>query len=237
MDEMDKKIKVVWDKIKMQTSITKSGNCPDDKLLLHYTEGLLSESEKEKMEQHLLACDYCLNHIVVYEKLKQESLLQVPETPKAWIEKVVKMLPGKSVGEDVFDIVIKFAKEAIEIIKNPGNLIIAQGPAAVSVRGEAGVLSTDYITLSKYFPGVNTEIEIEQTDSSHVNIRIIATDKGSGTPVQSLRASLFDPFEETASFVFKDGEVAFNEMKLGRYIIKFMKRGEKTGEVSLDLRK
>ena len=235
MDEIDKRIKTLWEKLKKQEHVYRVGSCPDDTQLLHYIEGGLDEPEKEKVEQHLLSCDDCLNHIIVYEKLKQESLLQVPETPNAWIAKIIKMLPGKHVTEEVFDIVLRFAREAIEIIKNPGNLMIAAGPAAVPVRGEAGVVPADYITVSKSFSGINAEIEIEQTDSRHVNIRVIATYNVSGMPVQNMRANLFDPFEESASFVFKDGAVDFKEMKFGRYLIRFMKRREKLGEISLDL--
>lgn len=236
MDDIDQKIKVMWDKLKAEKLITDTGNCPDDRQLLRYVEGILTGPENDSIEQHLLSCDGCLNSVIVYEKLKKELPDAVPEIPTAWIEKVVSMLPGKDVAEDIFDIVLKFAKETIEIIKNPGSLTISRGPILVAVRGISGTASADYVTVSKIFPDIRTEVEVERAKSNRLNIKVLITPEGSGIYPQNLRVSIYNPFQEIASSIAENGEADFTEMKFGKYIIKLLKRGEKIGQVSLDLK-
>ena len=135
MNEFDKDIKAIWNRMKKQKPVIRTGNCPDEEMLAYYLEGILRDNEKESLEQHLLSCNDCLNSIVLYEKLKKESLEKVPDVPIAWNEKILSMIPQKKITEDIFDIVIRFAKETIEIIRNPGDLLILQGPGPGSCEG------------------------------------------------------------------------------------------------------
>jgi hypothetical protein len=235
MNELDKNIQVVLKKLKEHRPVTRTGSCPDEKSLAYYSEGVLNENEKESLEQHLLSCNDCLNSIILYEKLKKESLEYVPEVPGAWNEKIMSMLPQKQFTEDIFDIVIRFAKEAIEIIRNPGDLFILQGAVPAVVRGAAGIASADSITLSRIFSNMKTEIEIERTQNENLTIKVLLTDKNINKPVSDIRVSIFDPDYEIASFIAENGQAVFTEMRFGKYIIKLTRRGQKIGKVSLDL--
>jgi len=57
MDEIDKKIKDLWMKTKKRYSNIEREDCPEDQRLSYYIDGLLSEHDKEEIEQHLPVCD------------------------------------------------------------------------------------------------------------------------------------------------------------------------------------
>lgn len=235
MKETDKRIKAIWDRMKKEGAVSGGGTCLDDKQLLYYVDGVLNESEKARVEQHLLSCDECLHLIVSYEKLRHEPLEAAPDVLREWNKKIMNMLPGKESAEGVFDIVIRVAKEALEIIRNPGNLTVIQGPIPVSVRGVSGVVPDNFITVSKTFSDIRSEVEIERTGGAHINIRVVVTNTFSGMPVQGLRISVFDLFSEKASYISENGEAYFTEMRLDKYTIRLMRKGKKVGQVSLDL--
>ncbi|MFV1951288.1 MAG: zf-HC2 domain-containing protein [Nitrospinota bacterium] len=239
MDEIDKKIKHIWNKIRKPDASTKREDCPDDKTLSYYIDGVLRETDKERIEQHLLECSNCLDLILLHKKVKEnEAHEAVPDVPIGWIERAIDIFPEKEKDAAVspFDIVFRFAKETIEIIRNPGNLSISYGTVPVPVRGEKKILSTNLVTLSKRFPDVESEVEVEKIGKNNVNIKIITKGVTSGLPLEGLRISLFNPHREIASYVAENGEVHFEDLRFGEYVIKITMLNKKIGQVSLNIK-
>ncbi len=191
------------------------------------------------MEEHLLLCNDCLNLILLHEKVRREEAVEaIPDVPNGWIKRAVNLLPEKEedATKGLFDIVLKFAKETIEIIENTGSLSISYEATPVTIRGEKKNLSPNLVTLGKTFPEVESKIEVEKVNEYHVNIKVMITNVDPGAPVEELRISLFNPSLEIASYVSEGGEVYFTDVRFGKYVIKISRRGRKIGRISLNLK-
>ena len=239
MDELDNKIKDILGRIKKPESRSSGGDCPEESLLACYSEGLLKDSEREWMEQHLLACGDCLQITLLNEKMKRDEVHEtIPEAPMEWMERAKNLLPRKeaSLSDRLFDVVLKFAKETIETIGNPGNMAISYGAMPVPVRGEEKVRSSRLVTVKKVFTEVELEAEVERVGEKLANIKVLIKEVGSGLPVQDLRISLFQFRREIASYVAENGESLFSGLKFGDYFIKVTKQGREIGKISLKLK-
>ncbi len=237
MDELDKKIKYILHKSRKEKSGGIKSKCLSDNMLASYADGSLKDNENEKVEHHLTECGECLDMVILHHKVSQgEALEAVPEVPLSLMNRARSLVKENKTGESLFDIVLKFAQETIDIITNPGNLGISYMAAPVPVRGEKSTLSTKTITLHKKLDIMSTEIEISKTGDSKVNIRIIITDTESKTKVEGLRISLFNPDREMASSIAKDGVTSFRNIIFGKYVIKIIRHGKDLGQISLNIK-
>lgn len=233
MDELDKKIKHIWRKSKKQVQGMKGKKCPDHNLLVSYIDGVLRDADKNKVERHLLECSHCVDLVVIHHKIKEaETHEAVADVPPFLVNRARGLVPEKETTEGFFDIVLKFARETIEIITNPGNLGISYAAAPVPVRGEKKKLTSNHISLHKTFPDMESDVEIAKTRDGLVNIRILNRDIRSGRPVEGARISLFNPEREVASHIAKKGEVLFEGLGFGIYVFKISRKGSEIGHIS-----
>ena len=211
--------------------------CPENIKLASYVDGILSNNEKENMEKHLVECSVCLDNVILYHKInKEEALETVPEVPDSLLQRAKGLISKENAGASLFDIVLKFAQDTIEIITNPSNLGISHMAAPVPVRGEESALSTKSITLHKTLDNISVEVEITKTCDEKVNIRTLIIDTESGKKVEGLRVNLFNPDREMASSISKEGEASFKNIIFGKYIIKINKQGKEVGQISLNIK-
>lgn len=239
MDDLDKKIKKLWYKFYKHPLSAKKEDCPGDRLLACYNDGMLKEQDKERIEQHLLVCNDCLDLVLLQEKVRREEAHEaIPDVPRRWIEKAINLFPEKEkdITEGLFDIALKFAKDAIEVIRNPGHLLISYGAVPVPVRGEEKTLSTNLITLSKTFSDEESEVEVERIGKGRVNLKVMTKGVKSGAYLEGIRVSLFNPSREIASYVAESGEVFFAGIRLDKYVIKIIRLGTEIGQISLNLK-
>lgn len=239
MDEIDYKIKNLLNKFYKPNLEKEKESCPGDRLLACYIDGLLREEEKDRIEQHLLVCSNCLELVILHEKVSQEEAHEtIHAVPMEWIERAKNLLLNKEIDTDVnlFDIVLKFAKETIEVIRNPGNLSISYMAIPVPIRGEKKILPTNLITLSKTFSDVESEVEIERVGKVRINMRVMTKGTKSGLPLKGLRISLCNPSREIASRIPEGGEVYFAGLWPGEYHIKITQLGREIGQISLNLK-
>jgi hypothetical protein len=238
MDETDKIIKQVWTKVGRSGPEVKSKCCPGDRILSLYADGILNESERERTERHLLECDYCLDLVLLHKKTADEkAYAESPDAPALWKE-MTKSLVGERVKEcreGLFDIILKFTKDTIEVISNPGKLAAAYGPMPEPLRSGNKILSPNLIILSKTFSDMESEVEVERIDDRHVNMKIRTMDVHSKAPAKVLRVSLFNPIRELASYITDDGAVSFGNLNYGAYEIKIIKGREEIGHISLNI--
>jgi hypothetical protein len=238
MDEIDNKIKDIWKKEKISTSDIKIEHCPGDEILSLYIDGALEETEKERIEQHLLECNYCLDAVLLHKEMSVDAAnTRFPDAPVVWKDNVKKLFTDQArEGEaGLLDIVLRLTKETIEVISNPGNLAITSGAMPGPVRSAHKILSPNLIILSKTFSDMESEVEVERVDDLHVNMKIRTIDIHSRAPVTVLRISLFNPLRELASYITDNGEVYFGNLNYGEYEIKIIKDSEEVGKVSLNI--
>lgn len=236
MDEIDKKIKSIWNKVRQKGSGIKSDRCPEDTILSRYIDGVLVSAEKEDIEHHLAECNSCLDIVLLHKKMREEEILEkATDVPEVVLKKAMSLVTDKEQDAiaGIFDIVLKFAKETIEIIKNPGNLSISYGVMPVPVRGETQSMHTNLVTLHKTFPDIVAEIEVEKVGEGNVNINIMTKRVKSGKPPEKLRINLFNPHREIASYFAENGEAHFEGLRFGEYLIKINRKGKKIGQIGL----
>ena len=58
----------------MKNSNPKPEVCPDEELLAAYTEGGLSEAERDRIEEHLVVCGKCIDSVVVTSELESSYI-------------------------------------------------------------------------------------------------------------------------------------------------------------------
>ncbi len=236
MDELDKKIKSIWSKAKETHKGGGKQPCPEDSVLSSFIDGGLKESVREGIEKHLLACGDCLDIVIAHSKMSAEEAHEtIPEVPAFLMNKAMSLVRKKESGPGFVDIVLKFARETIEIISNPGNLGISYNAVPVPVRGEGSTQSANIITLNRAFSDVECAADVEMVRAGHINIKAMIRDVRSGKPAEGLRINLFNPDREIASHIAKEGEVYFKCLTLGQYIIKIDRQGNTIGQLSMNI--
>jgi len=237
MDELDKKIKHIWRKSKKQAPDMKAGMCPGHNMLASYIDGALRDADKDKMERHILECGHCLDLVMLHHKVKEsEAIERVPKVPAFLVRRARDLVTEKETREGIMDIVLKFARETIEIITNPGNLGISYTAAPVPVRGEKKDAAGNHISLHKNFADMESDVDILKTGEGRVNIRILSKDIASGRPVEGARISLLNPEREMASHIARKGEVLFEGLSFGKYMIRISRKGREAGHISIDIK-
>ena len=125
---------------------------------------------------------------LLYRKVQQdespEVLTDVPTSWKLRAKNLYReaMHSGRS---DLFDVVLKFAKDTIEIIKNPGGLAISYAASPVTVRGEGESRQSNLVILGRDTPDVSSHVEVERISPERANIKVTAIDKSTGSPLQA----------------------------------------------------
>lgn len=239
MDDLDKNISRITNRIKNKASVKPSEPCPEDGRLASYLDGMLSGQEKIEVEKHLVVCDNCLDMTVLHRQMKrEESEDALPAVPRAWIQKAAALQSEKQriIPSGFFDMVLDFAKETIQIVENLGQLDVCFGPKPLPVRG-GELRPGNSVELSKTFTYIKADISVDRTDRDHITIRVSAKSFDSGLPVDGIRMSLFNPNQEIASYVAEKGEACFEDIRFGMYTLKLKKLGREVGQVSLNLRR
>lgn len=236
---MENEIKYVVQEIIRKERIRSKEACPDDEQLLFYMAGFLNESDKERVERHLLRCKDCLNIVVIDSEVKRVAQQEsIPQVTVAWMEKAETLYSQEKKRWGVLvDAVLKFASDTIEVMKNPGNLIISYDAIPATLRGHHDRNLANHVTLSKTFSEIKSETEIERLDNDHINITVLATRLDSGAPEPCVRVSIFNPNQELASYIAENGFVYFPDLSLNSYTIRISRQHMRLGEIRLDLTK
>lgn len=75
MDKIDKFLKTYLDKAKQERSLQEKRHaCLDEETFVSYLDNLLNSGEREAVEEHLVECEDCLQHIILLNGLKRETV-------------------------------------------------------------------------------------------------------------------------------------------------------------------
>ena len=230
-DKLDLMIRDSWKMFKKSLKADKEKGCPDEETIASYVEGLLNQKETKNVEQHLLICNDCLEQVKIISQTMEikEEVLQ--EVPHRIINRILELVNDK---KHLFDVILKFTKETIELIKNPGNLGVDLSFSPAAIRGKKQASSPNIIILTKSFKNISFSIEIENIGIGLGEMKIKILDKGPHFE-KDLRVSLFDPKRELASHIFEDENIVFKNISSGKYKVKFMHKKREIGEISFNI--
>ncbi len=164
MDDFDKKIKDILNKTRNPASDEKKVNCPEDIVLTQFIDNALNNNDKEKVENHLVECNLCLDQVIVHKKIREEEVLEgLPDVPHTFVKQAMDFVTAKKrdLAAGIVDVILTFARDTIDIL-NLGNLSISYGAVPVPVRGEKKTVSSNMVTLRKVFSDLEAEADVER---------------------------------------------------------------------------
>ncbi len=188
--------------------------CPDTESLAMYIDNRLERRQRQLMEKHFVACDACMEEVVLCSTLKKEEI-------------VSEVLKG------AVDVLVRFVKQTAEVVSDLKDITILPTPAPVLVRGSLRPMPAT-ARFNKDFNDLNVQIAVTKANGDTGEIRIGAyKDKN---PQDKIRVSLISGDKEMASYLTKEGQVNFEYDKMGNYLIKLSRNKFYLGEISLELR-
>src|SRR5262245_33919156 len=184
-------------------------SCPDEESLASYLSGILAEDAKEKIETHLTQCSYCLEETVAAYKAGEDQGL----------ERVPQRLLNKAMGlvketETLFDLVVRFVKDSVELVSSVGFTTLT--PVPVAVRGRGTATAEKVLQMEKEVGQFRLGLELEQVETGACRIAARVTEPN-GKPADGVRLSLITGGREQASFLTRGGQVAFDRVPRGDY--------------------
>lgn len=234
MDDLDKKIKHLWKEARTGAAAGKGRACPGDSTLASYIDGVLSEREKEDMEEHLLACGDCLDLLVLQGKVRDAELREQRATgdvPERLIKRAKGLIPDKG---GFFDVVVSLISDTVRVLSCAGGFEMQPPLAPALVRGP-GSQEPSIVELRKSFDDMDAVFEIEASGEGLCTIRLAAAEKkGQGLP-GALRVELVSGGRELVSSLLEKGQGTLEDIAPGTYVLRISGKKKVLGEVNLKI--
>lgn len=212
-------------------------SCPDEETLAAYLEGLLPGTERSQTEEHLSACDLCLEELMSARPLVNggdglASILAPSEVTHAAVSLISRQ------SENWYRSLWFKLRQGIKALHMRGLSLfysVSSGGLQIStVRGNDRTALIDVIHIHKNFKELETDIEIEKTGERKAHIRITLSD-GHGNE-KAVRIVLKRGEREIFSSLLNDGYVLFEDVGFGRYSLTFARRGVTLGIYPFEIR-
>ena len=139
--------------------------CPNDELIIDYIEGRLSEEDRFGLENHLSACEMCLEELVITNNFVARKDIYELELPPAEVtDAAVNLVTDRSPlpSSVLIDYVNKFFSKLGYYIMNPIRIGSWGRWHPAPIRGFKVAASEDYVCFEVSFKDVKTEIEVEK---------------------------------------------------------------------------
>jgi hypothetical protein len=206
--------------------------CPDEETLVCFSEGRLSRSESEGVEDHLISCSRCADVVSLFcRRLKEER--EVPE----FLIKRAKGLIKPSSLPNILEVILALKEKAFQILRASGDIIMDNEIVPLPVLRSRQI--TDFpeeARLIKEFEDLKITIHIQKRGKDRVRVNVNLVDKISLLPIGELRLTLIKDAEEIESYEAVAGNVAFDNLSFGRYIIEILRQGNKLGAINLEIK-
>lgn len=235
-DKFEELIKLVYKDWKSNIPKSQTPH-PDEETLACFLESRLEDEEAEKIKEHLLSCENCMESIVLNLKLKASSEIKVPE---AMLAKVKDLLLKES-KYSFLEIVLRCKEKLIEIISTTGDVLVGLELVPAPILRSRNIKDfKDEVTILKDFENMRVEVKIENKgvaqEGQIVNIIIAARDKDTQRILKDLRVTLLKDDLELESYLNHSGSVIFEHVLFGKYTIELSTIDEKVASILLDIR-
>lgn len=197
-----------------------------------YIEGRLSPDKKESLDRRLAECRECRRELAaVKQVLSCKDPVRMQDAPEALIRKVIKSYP---VRHGFFDIILSLVKDSIDVVRSSPYINIFSPVPLAGLRNRK-VMSPRMIVITKAFDNIDVELDIEKLEDDLCNIKVLASESGTGILMNNLRVDLVSEWRELDSSLLQNGEVIFEDINPGRYLIKIHKNGMIFGELIIKI--
>lgn len=207
---------------------TSRADCLAEEELALYLGGALPEDLKQRMELHLAECNYCLDEIVAVHKATLEG--DTEEVPQRILERLMALVPHRQKEENLLELVVRLAKESLELVSTSGQLVLTPVPA--SVRSETRSSGPRMVQVKKQMGGFGLLVEVEVLEPGLCQI-VVNVNEESGKPADGVRITLVSAGREQASYLARQGQIVFDRVPQGEYNLAISDLGAPIGTVRL----
>lgn len=216
----------------------KKHNCPSDEIVACYVDGILPDSEKAAVDDHMLSCSSCRENITIQkEVVKLQQLQGLDFAPSYLTERAKGLVAESAAGKGILELIIDFSEQMFEAIRTTGEVLVGPSrPPVFSLRaGSANV--SKVLFVKKVFDDIRVEVELMRSRDDLNTVNLTFKDDKTEKLVVDLRATLINDDIELESYVTQNGKVAFENIKQGKYKIDISKVDSFVGVIVLELNK
>ena len=208
----------------------KRKDCPDEEVLVDLLAGSLTEPGRLRVQKHLETCGACVDELASFRESVRDNA--EGEVLPALIARVKGFVSEIDSQQPFFDISVRLADMAIELVTTTGHRVDRAAP--VAMRGSAGARSGLEIATEMGNFSVSVNVEYVQPDACDVVVGV--RDHPGGEPVEGMRVGLCSYDRERASYLTKQqGTVAFDGVGHGKYTLPIRDDSGLVGTVRLDI--
>lgn len=205
--------------------------CPDEEMLVCFSEGKLSVQQFKKIQQHILKCERCAQLVSLYN-LKVETEKPVPE----YLIEKAKDLVKQKVLPNLLEIVLSIKQKFLEIVKTSGDIIVDNEIIPLPVLRSRQIRELrEELAVVKEFQDIRIKLNIEKKEKGIVKITILFFDKKTNMPLKDLRVSLLKGNIELESYGVDKGKAVFDNVSFGKYSLLISHKNKELGLVKLEI--
>jgi len=217
--------------LSQQRITAKRASCPDEESLAGFLGGNLRGEKKKQLEIHLDGCSFCLDEIVAVHNAMEVT--EKEAVPRELIEKAMALVPSAQRKLGFFELVVRLAKESLELVSTSGRSILTPAPLGVR-RGSKGA-KPSIVQVKKEMGRFKVTAEVERVDTELCQIVVEVREEGE-KPVDGVRVSLVSRGREQASYLTRRGRAVFDRVAKGEYNLPISDSGGEVGTIRLTVR-
>ena len=151
MDKLDKTLKNIMGAEQPSGSSPEGKECLTEQEFAEYLDNLLNPEQKEKVEQHLAACEACLKKSVMFSRVINKLDTTVQTDAAAGIVEGAKRLVRLQSPAGMLEVVLEFGRAAVKVIKDTAGICTVPDPSLLSTRSDRPYSLAWLLISSKYF--------------------------------------------------------------------------------------
>jgi anti-sigma factor RsiW len=214
---------------RLQVSRTSERSCYSAEELSNYSSGLLTRAEMPAFEQHLLACDRCLEDVMGIRRmqrlLNEEALLAPPAHLVAAVQQRAAAAP-QSLGMQLGTLIIQVAKDGLKFLEAlliPEDVRVAIGGRLIPAGAFRSAQSTSDraagVDIQQTVRDLELHVQVLYESGETVLLKVRV--QKHGTPLARVRLTLTASGRTVASRpTSASGEIEFPRLTPGEYTLK-----------------
>ncbi|MFH1397342.1 MAG: hypothetical protein ABIH27_02155 [Candidatus Omnitrophota bacterium] len=211
----------------------KASSHPNEEDMACFFEDRLSPEEKERIQEHMLFCDTCMENLALQLRLDPAKEEKVP----LGLLKQAKDLIGRELNNTVLEVILKLKDQAIEVLNSTGDILWKGELIPLPIlRGRLVKDFKDEVTIFKNFKDKTVEVKIENIQGRAFKLNIRAWDKFKRKIIKDLRITLLKDDLELESYHTDSGGVIFEHVQLGKYKVEIHTPDQLISSIILDIK-
>lgn len=211
------------------------GACLDEEQLASYVEGLMGSRGAEQVERHLLKCARCRDTVIFSHRVN--ALLGEAEftsAPEEVLHRLHGLAPSRRRGlrEQLAATWTSLAQN----LRAWGEALFFWNLQPATMRGGAVEQAPGLLTISRTFRTFKAVIRIECLNENLCEVKVQVLDRADRPMNSGVRVSLIAGQRELASYTAERGEVLFEEVWAGTYLIRIINRKLERSEIPLHIK-